>query len=100
MKIEIMNKRKKVTSLDIGFALPSREIYIGDHLTPFQQELLGQAKDKCAEKGGRTAGYSAGYSWGKIRIKTPAEERRCVVSSKEEIDRLIEQIDANSGNQS
>jgi len=27
MKIEIMNKRKKVTSFDIGFALPSRVIY-------------------------------------------------------------------------
>jgi len=50
--------------------------------------LLAKAKAKAREWGGKEAGAYAGYSWGKIRIKSPSAAKAVVISSEEDLLRI------------
>ena len=87
-KQEILDKKPRITTRDLNLPGPERDVYIGDHLAPFQRKLLAKAKEKCATWGGRSKGATAGYHRGTIWIKKPGQEQSVKLNSLQDLNRL------------
>jgi len=87
-KLEILDQKPRIKTSDLGLPGPSQNIYIGHHLTRNQHILLGKAKQKCLEWGGRDKGAIAGHFHGKIKIKPPGSEQFIVLESVQQLNAI------------